>query len=490
MRTANGHKWLSPAEATEFIDKWFFPTARIVEGDCWDWKKDSNGRDVYVQTYKGRPWFKRERETYQLHPAVLEMMNLYKPDRWDTLLLEWPHRSSTDPNRLAYTRDERAGEADRQVVTTIGKYLTRHFSHAPDNVIRDIVAQFSYDGGISIVDEINEMISAVVNGPHSCMSSSFDIRCDDGIRRHPYAVYDPSLGWSMAVRRDSDGLVLGRCLVYDHAEEGRVFVRSYKRDRNGGSYGSDEAIEAHLRNIGMNKRSGWPDGTAIMCYPARDGGYLMPYIDGDNHEVSLIGGDKMVIDSGGEITARNTCGVTEDADSTCEDCGRRFNSDDEGTWTGRYEDHHVCGNCADEYTYAYGRNGNLYYVHNDCVVCVDGEYYDEDFLSDNSIVQLHDHEYAHLDDTVYIGSVDAYYRSDDDDICYDAYNNQYELVCNCVTLRDGSMCHEDDAWQCTATDYWYTDGTDYVEIDGDKYHPDDAPETDDEADEADETESN
>ena len=108
------------------------------------------------------------------------------------------------------------------------------------------------------------------------------------------------------------------------------------------------------------------------------------------------------------------------------------------------------------------------------MVYIDGEYYDINYLRDNDIVELANGEYEHIDNTIYIESADAYYHCDDEDICYAEDTGQHELV--------------EDCWQCEASSKWYTDGTDYVEVDGDKYHPDNAPEVeDDETDETDGT---
>lgn len=463
-------------EASQWFDHIFMHTARIVEGDTWQWV---NGD--YVQQYAGRAWFRRERNKYHLHRAVEQLIvhYRYKPDYWQQLLLEWPHKSETDPNRLAYTRDERSGEADRQVVTSLGKYLARHFSEVPDHVIRDVVAQHTYGGGIEIVTDPEAMIRAVMNGPTSCMSKCFDILCDDGVHRHPYAVYDPGLGWAMAIRHDPDSGILGRCLVWrdPDCEYSKIFVRSYKRERDErSSSGADEAIEAWLKSQGYAKRSAWPDGTPIAEYPLRSGGWLMPYIDGGTQNVTVTGSG-MYIEDGGEIAATETDGRSDSNNCTCEACGARFNDDDEGGWVGRNEDTHVCQDCLDnEYTYVYGRRGNQYYVLNCEAVEADGEMYHCEYLSDNNIVELANGDYTHFDNAVYVESEDAYYDCDDSDVCYDDYNNRYEMTCNCVQLRDGTMCHEDDAWQCAATDYWYSNAEDYVEIDGQMYHPDDVPE--------------
>jgi thiol:disulfide interchange protein len=134
----------------------------------------------------------------------------------------------------------------------------------------------------------------------------------------------------------------------------------------------------------------------------------------------------------------------------------------------------VCNSCLEnDYTYAYSRRGNEYYIRNDDVIRVNDEWYDINYLSDNSIVELHDGEYEHSDYAVYIESADAYYHVDDDDICYTEDTNEYELKDNC--------------WQCTESGNYYTDDEESVEIDGDLYHPDHAPEPEEEDDEEVET---
>lgn len=457
--------WKNSREAQDFMDNYFMRAARIVaDGTHWY----DYARREHVRTYDGRPWFRQQCERHQLHPAVYLMMvdHKYRAENWQQLLLEWPHRSLTDPNRLAYTRDERSamhgGDSDiKAVVTTIGKYLTRHFPDAPDNLIRDIAAQFTYGGLTTLTNDMDKMVHAVIHGPRSCMSSSFDMRCSDGERRHPYEVYDPSLGWGMAVRTDTDGMVLGRCLVHE-SDDGKGFVRSYKRERDySSSSGADEAIEAYLKGLGYAKWRGWPDHIQVKRYPLFNGGYLMPYIDGGSQHVIEDDYTFRISEYDG-WEACNTNGRINGYDHTCENCGAGFH-DGDGGWTGVYEDNHVCDSCLeDDYTYAYSRRGNEYYIHNDDVINVNGDSYDVNYLDDNDIVELHDGEYEHRDHAVFIESCDEYYRVDDDDICYAEDTGRYELT--------------EDCWCCTESGKWYTDDEDYVEVDGDRYHPDDAPE--------------
>ena len=113
----------------------------------------------------------------------------------------------------------------------------------------------------------------------------------------------------------------------------------------------------------------------------------------------------------------------------------------------------------------YGRRGNEYYVHDDYAVYVNGDHYHDDYLSDNNIIELANGDYCHMDDAVYIESSDEWYETDDSDICYAEDTGRYELRSDC--------------WQDDDSERWYTDATEYVEVDGCKYHPDNAPETED-----------
>jgi len=460
--------WKNSREAHHFMDYIFMIAARIVA----DGVHERLGFGNYRQTYEGRSWFNQQRQRHPLHPAVFDIMteHMYRAADWQQLLLEWPHKSITDPNRIAYTRDERSamhnGDSDaKAVITTIGKYLTRHFPDAPSNLIRDVVAKYTYGGTIAITKDMGAMVRAVNDGPRSCMSSGFDIMCDDKEERHPYEVYDPDLGWGMAVRSEGDE-VLGRCLVHE-SEDGKGFVRSYKRERDERSHsGADEAIEAYLQSLGFAKWRGWPEHVRVMRYPLRRGGHLMPYIDGGNQHVDEDGDDVFCITNYDGVEATNTNGTLNCHEHTCDDCGAGFD-DDDGAWTGIHEENHVCQNCLEnDYTYAYSRRGNEYYIRNDDVIEVGGEWYHISYLSDNGIVELHDGEYEHQDNAVYVESEDAYYHCDDDYICYAEDSSRYELCENC--------------WLCAGSGNWFTEDTDYVEVDGDKYHPDHAPEQEEE----------
>lgn len=463
-------KFKSAQEAYSFYNHTFVLAADIVAGRYtvryYIYDKHGNPIDwKYRRPYEGRAWFNRESKR-RLHPAIEKVIvgYCYRPRDWHQLLLEWPHKSETDPNRLAYTQNETKGERDTQTITSIGKYLQRHFA-MPDHEIRDVVALYTSTGTMEIRAHMQDIIEAVRKGPTSCMSKNISITCADGVERHPYAVYNPELGWSVAVRINGDSID-GRALIYTSPDgNGKgYFVRSYKRDPDGGYSHADEMLEAWLKSQDIMKCNEWEEAR-LAAYQVRDG-WLMPYLDGSCQRVSYNSLARvLVVDGDGEYECDNTEGVTQDTEygEQCEDCGTHEDADDM-YWVGYHEDRRVCSGCIDNYTYVYGRNGRQYYIDNDNAVYVQsqGESYDVDYLSDNNIVELADGDYEHLDDAVYIEAHDEYHASNSDDICYAEDTERYELT--------------DDCWQCAESNNWYTDDEDYELIDGEKVHPDYVPE--------------
>ena len=413
-------------------------------------------------------WCYREMGRYAAHPAVLAALNTARPHDWQQLLLEWPHVSVNDAARVAYTRDERSGEEDRQTVTSLGKYLRRHWSSdaLPDNIIRDLVARYGTNAQYKIVRTTVEMLHHLHQGPGSCMVwTRSGVRCSDGQIRHPYEAYDPQFGWAMAVGT-LNGDTISRALVIDKPDA-KYFVRTYLRPTNDGYSQVDGGMENWLQEQGFVKRGSWQDGQAMAYYPTDDE-FLAPYLDGNDKGVSIRRAEGctpvLVIDSDGDYWLERTDGSPQnhsDEDTfECECCGDRTD-DDDGYWVNRLEDEHVCQSCCDNnYTYVYGRNRNQYYINSDYAVYCNDEYYDEDYLEDNGIVRLENCEYEHIDNAVQIG--DFWYHCDDERICYAEDTGEYALC--------------EDCWQCAESCEWYTDDCDdYVEFNDERYHIDHVP---------------
>ena len=456
---------------------WHFKTPPM--GKIFDNRRDmmrwyDYQREV-VHTIKPHKWHSELQRKYSLHKAIDKCMALARPADWHQLLMEWPHIAETDATRLAYTRDERGGENDRQVITTIGKYITRHFPTLASHHVRDIVALFSADQ-CKQVHTIAEMLYHLHRGPQSCMK--WNCNDDEDLQQHPYNCYDPRLGWSMAIREEG-GDTVARALVYKQADGVSYFVRSYTK--NDTFSHSDTILEAWLNSQGIHKRGDWEDAKLAKVSRGNNSWgkpmLVFPYIDGGVQTVDVCD-DYMLVNTSGEYLCNNTDGSADDNErECCADCGDHGAADD-GYWVGRSEGAWVCNSCHDDYYYAYGQRGRQYYVHQDNVVHVDCTPYDTDYLGDNNIVELYDGEYSDLDHAVYVESQDAYYGCDDNEICR-TRDDEYELVDDCVLLADGDYCLKDEAWECMHSNEWYHNSVDYVlTADGEKIHPDYADECD------------
>lgn len=364
--------------------------------------------NAHMIVRRHRDWYRHLTNKYSdLHPIVNKVLKNHKPHDWHLLLLEWPHVAEMDETRIAYTRDERAGINDKQTVTTLGKYLKRHFD-LEDHTIRDLVALVG-EGHCKFVYTTAEIVDHARRGPNSCMGGN---RWRG--QTHPFEAYSPEFGWHMAVRMVGDE-VRGRAMCMDTGAE-KFYVRSFKRNLEEGGYSyADEVLEAWLKDQGYAHEDSW-EGCKLAKIESQYGNYVAPYIDGQAQQGDIRSNYIMITDRG-EVSLDNTDGTAgEDDRPTCNDCEDRVDEDD-GVYIGRYQDRMVCQCCADSsYRVVLGRGGDSYYVHDDESIEVDGEYYHMDYLSDNDIVELDNGDYCHLDDAVCINN--AYYRTDDENVVF------------------------------------------------------------------------
>ena len=449
---------------------------RIVDNDyrvAYHTAHDTDTAIAIDRQREKRRWITREIQRYPMHEAVKAAVLLARPYDWQRMLLEWPHVSQGDKSKIAYTQNEDKGRRDIQTVTSVGKYLNRHFA-LPDHVIRDLVSRYGTASQFKFVHTTAEMIYHLERGPKSCMVWGEDrgVRCLDGVTRHPYEVYNPKYGWHMAVRIEGDA-TMGRVLCMHNPETGfKYYVRSYLRPTDSSSYSqTDAGMENWLQSQGYGKESCWQDGER-MAYHQTGDHFLAPYLDGDYKRVSFDRCNNetyIVVDEDGEYICDQTGGhpTYDDGDDEdcfdCEDCGDSTPEDD-GYWVGRGEDTRVCESCLNnDYTYVYGRRRNQYYVHSDYAVYVSShqEYYDEDYLSDNDIVELTNGEYEDLENAIDING--DWYHIDDERICRTEDTDEYMLC-------------DDGCWQCEESGNWYSDDcTDWTEYEGNRYHDDHIP---------------
>jgi len=420
-------------------------------------------------------WHATLQGKYDLHQCVRDALK-YKPLDYLKLAMEYPHAADADPTRIAYTRSAADGCADRQLITSVGKYLARHWPHVSDHIRRDIQALFTPDV-MKFVYTMPEIIAGIEFGPRSCMASIagyFENRFDADDRaqlqtwladpttdepewsKHPYSSYHPKFGWHMALRTHANGTINGRALCLTHKGED-IFVRTYRRHATDplGWSDRDFALEAYLISQKYALATSWPQG-ARLAIRAADGGIYAPYMDGGSRRVREVDYGVFEIHSGGDFCCESTSGFVaelynedenedEDCDD-CDECGDRYHPDDL-TSIGRHGEQGVCCHCLDNcfqlVTGRDGRNSTMeYYIRDEdaCSTVDDSGCFDSEYLP-HYIVRLKIGNYAHQDNCVQING--DYYLDDDADVVTLAEENPrngdcHGLLDDCYGAGDGT----------------------------------------------------
>lgn len=404
--------------------------------------------------------------TTSLHPVVSKLMfEVTRPIDWHKVMLEWPRVSSTDPDRLAYTRTERAWAEDGPAtVTSVNKYIRANWNavEVPDHMIARLVSEWlaNRDGRCMwLPRDAAAYVNAVLTGPASCMKwgmpdrRSYDsdeehkAAVDLMKRNHPYNCYDPRLGWRMAVRLNADGKIAGRALAFEdeNDKEDNHFVRTFRAqnddpDNRDGYSHADEKLDAWMRAQGFKKRDGWYDGTMLMALTRgtrdrpKSSTTIAPYVDGDlqygyksTHEIDGVHQNVWVLsedDQDYEFT--NTDGSASDHEdddnyTSCDHCDDSYDADD-GTTAHDSEGSEItiCPHCArNNFTRLrdFGTRSSYVRVPDDSVEqTVDGQDIHPEFCGDYVRVDRGQHvdEWIHPESVDYILDTDSQVWTSDD----------------------------------------------------------------------------
>jgi hypothetical protein len=457
--------------------------------------------------HHNREWHSSLQRRFFLHPVVHDLLTTRaRPIDWHRVVLEWPHVAESDPTRLAYTRDERSGEQDRQVVTSINKYVRERWTHddLPDHVLRELVDSYNAKQSNTcefVPDTTKDYIKVVQTGPQSCMRwDSYDEDDeDDRTKEHPYRCYDPQYGWRMAVRRNGRSQFVGRALVLE-TDKHKCFVRTFKADgddpNNSGYSHSDEKLCAWLKDQGYEHLNSWPNGTKLYTEETRHGDYLAPYVDGDRYHADLNltadGARYWSISGDGEYELRETNGLAgENERCTCEHCGARV-AEDEVHNTGVDGDYSVCNSCLDsDFTWVDNacRWGGAYINNDEVVTTVEGDSIVPNTRCAEDYMTLdygcHEGEWTHIDRTVC--DIDGNYWHEDDvgdellQLDSDSkHAHEYVDADDVRTTMCGGHFHDDDVGETIVhLEHGLHDG-EYVLLDetvtdshGERWHTDD-----------------
>lgn len=229
------------------------------------------GLDAEVPWYLRREYLRLQKGVYPSETSVLSRINNYNA-------AYAVHISKEDEKLIAYTPDRAYGEADRQVKTTLGRFLAKYYPHLPDETIAAITVEH-----LSELDTTFEILRGPdlvevyrSNALNSCMSKS-DTPMPGG--HHPAEVYDMP-GIAMAVLRDEDGKINARCLIH---EATKGFVRVY----------GDPKLRAKLERSGY-KPAGWK-GIELKHIEV-DGRTVMPYLDAFGGPCASDGSSVAILD--------------------------------------------------------------------------------------------------------------------------------------------------------------------------------------------------
>lgn len=287
---------------------------------------------------------------------------------------------SKDGRKVAYTQSVEHGQADRQTVISVGTYLTRHFGSVLTVAqINDYARRFS--GGVSALDEHeivitndpDEIVRIYEIGPHSCVNE-FDIAPSCAVYGGPGA--STALAYLPVFDKDRrDGLfgdysaeerVDARTIVWP---EKKIYARIYPTSESSyfskhyttldkADYARDaaEALRVALERQGY-RRSVDFSGAHLRAILASNGdGWLMPYLDTVPSTVTLVDGNRFIIERNGDYDATNyeegRIGNVEDDDDLmiCDNCDARV--DEPSTvYVGRHIEQQWCEHCVDMHTF-------------------------------------------------------------------------------------------------------------------------------------------
>jgi hypothetical protein len=263
------------------------------------------------------------------------------------------HVSTDDPTKLAFTPDAAHGRDDRQVRMRPGKYLASVLKLG-DDAVREWCSEWAianHPTDLRFADTPDDIERVYTHGPNSCMCHPAD---DYASSCHPVRVYGAG----------------DLAIAYLEPEKGHVTARALcwpARKLFGRVYGDGGKLIPMLEAAGfieIDRRSETSFNGARLLRIEDDIGFVCPYLDAPHYGVA-DDGDFLRI--GGDIDARNTNGLTEDARARCHNCGDRFDREDCG-----YTDDDGNDWCDDCYSDHFSS----------CVSC-SGEVYRENAITDH-----------------------------------------------------------------------------------------------------------
>lgn len=394
-----------------------------------------------------KTWKDREMDLLYLRPVkhsgytpiskpVMQLMEKYgfKPP-----VLHYLHQGIHDKSMVSFTEDEKRGEANRQTVLKIGKYLKK-YSEMTDPQIASISNLYRIEvlGNVDIrfARTREDIASVYVNGPSSCMSHSESGYDTDGI--HPSEVYaTPDISVAYIVR--DNGRITARAVCNE--------IRKYYSR----IYGDEQSLKPVLEALGYTK--GDLNGCSLLRLTNDNGNIIAPFLDGEQGIIDK--GNMLEIADDYDYIAGNTNGLLE-AGARCDECGA-FHHEDDLHYSEQHE-MHICENCIEGSDWVYAYTGHLQdwlILSEDNLIEYDYDYYTLDALDYHGLVYCENAgNVIRQDEAVWCEKDESYAHMDDADYYVDSYgDSQYT-----VDYKDDIIQPEDSDEPMLEEDCTYVEG--------------------------------
>lgn len=331
-------RFLTPYQAQVWLDREYPAYAARYTVEACDWREREQAlfaAEVYRQpVWSKESWWTANEDVWEDH---------------------FVHASLEDATAIAFTEDERKGEADRQTRIKPGRYLKRFFGDILTDKQIAFYAEWQAkgerpklerDARFGIARTAAQICEAYVHGPVSCM----DGRNFEDASDHParvYATRDLGVAYlhsTTAPLSEDNGLhrpYIARALVrFDDNGEPAAYGRVYPTaDRYAcdGFESQEEAEEVRMALIEALRAEGFRseaetgrglEGARLRKIHLSGDSYVMPYLDQDYRVED--GGDCFIMSRHGDHDADNICGTItiEDNSTECDECGDRVEEDE------------------------------------------------------------------------------------------------------------------------------------------------------------------
>jgi hypothetical protein len=339
--------------------------------------------------------FSEDRERWYMTDEPVKQRNIALP----VIPFHFLHVSKLDSSKVAYTKDEESGSADRQTQTTVGRYLTAYYPDLDNELIKYINAlhQQAYQP-INVQFATGEQITEIYKSCHDTGLSSCMTKPDSRYASfcHPTLVYSAG-DLSLAYLTDADGHITARALVW---QDKKTYTRIY---------GNYETLGAGLKTLGYSSDGDFHQAKIKRIDDENEPDRLvLPYLDGIQ-TVSCNSKEWVIIDKYGDIDASSQDGLQKPTRyAVCDSCEDDIHDEDEAytVYTRRHSTVTWCQYCRDQESF--WCEGTQEWVRNDREVTVDGQSYSYWYVEDNANRCEYSDEYTFEDTvTVYTSETDT-----------------------------------------------------------------------------------